>query len=310
MDARSRRRASPYAKRDHRGRHLRRERDVQQGTWPRASTTAHASDVAVESTVTALAAPVVGLAATPTGRGYWRVGADGGVLTAGDAQFYGSAAGMAHDTIVAIAATRSGHGYWLTDRQRRGVHLRRRGVPRIDGRPPSEPPDRRHGRDARRQRLLARRERRRHLLVQRAVLRLDRHRCASTGRSSAWPRRRTARATGSSRATAASSRSTHRSTARPDRSASTNRSPAWPPRRTATATRWSRPTAACSASERTARSTDRRSTRARARPRLRSRCRPARSATGLRSPTPAPTRSRRRSAAPQCSPSTVVARPG
>ena len=87
------------------------------GSVARASTTAHASDVAVESTVTALAAPVVGLAATPTGRGYWRVGADGGVLTAGDAPFYGSAAGMSHDTIVAIAATRSGHGYWLTDRR-------------------------------------------------------------------------------------------------------------------------------------------------------------------------------------------------
>jgi Cysteine-rich secretory protein family len=87
------------------------------GSVARASTTAHASDVAVESTVTALAAPVVGLAATPTGRGYWRVGADGGVLTAGDAPFYGSAAGMPHDSIVAIAATRSGHGYWLTDRR-------------------------------------------------------------------------------------------------------------------------------------------------------------------------------------------------
>jgi len=87
------------------------------GSVARASTTAHASDVAVESTVTALTAPVVGLAATPTGRGYWRVAADGGVLTAGDAPFYGSAAGMPHDTIVAIAATRSGHGYWLTDRR-------------------------------------------------------------------------------------------------------------------------------------------------------------------------------------------------
>ncbi|MDP9332996.1 MAG: CAP domain-containing protein [Actinomycetota bacterium] len=82
-----------------------------------ASTTATTSNVAIESTVTALAAPVVGLAATPSGKGYWRVGADGGVLTAGDAIFYGSAAGFAHDTIVAIAATRSGHGYWLTDRQ-------------------------------------------------------------------------------------------------------------------------------------------------------------------------------------------------
>src|SRR5258708_7517618 len=82
-----------------------------------ATTTVRLSSVSVESTMTALAAPILGLATTPTGKGYWRVGADGGVLTAGDAAFYGSAAGMAHDTIVAIAATRTGHGYWLTDRR-------------------------------------------------------------------------------------------------------------------------------------------------------------------------------------------------
>ncbi|MDQ1436070.1 MAG: hypothetical protein QOF59_2886 [Actinomycetota bacterium] len=78
----------------------------------------HSAQVTLQSTsVSALAAPIVGIAATPTGHGYWRVGADGGVLTAGDAHFYGSAAGRPHDRIVAIAATRSGHGYWLTDRQ-------------------------------------------------------------------------------------------------------------------------------------------------------------------------------------------------
>jgi hypothetical protein len=77
----------------------------------------HDSEVSVASTVTALAAPVIGVAATPSGKGYWRAGADGGVLTAGDAHFYGSAAHVAHDTIVAIAATRTGHGYWLTDRR-------------------------------------------------------------------------------------------------------------------------------------------------------------------------------------------------
>ena len=87
------------------------------GNTAGASTTATTSDVSVESASAALAAPVLGLAATPSGKGYWRVGADGGVLTAGDATYYGSAAGIAHDTIVAIAATRSGHGYWLTDRR-------------------------------------------------------------------------------------------------------------------------------------------------------------------------------------------------
>ncbi len=37
-----------------------------------------------------LAAPVVGIASTPDGRGYWEVASDGGVFAFGDAQFYGS----------------------------------------------------------------------------------------------------------------------------------------------------------------------------------------------------------------------------
>ncbi len=34
--------------------------------------------------------PVVGMAATADGHGYWLVAADGGVFTFGDAQFFGS----------------------------------------------------------------------------------------------------------------------------------------------------------------------------------------------------------------------------
>jgi hypothetical protein len=37
-------------------------------------------------------APIVGISATPDGRGYWLVGADGGVFSFGDAVFHGSAA--------------------------------------------------------------------------------------------------------------------------------------------------------------------------------------------------------------------------
>ena len=81
-----------------------------------ASQRGPATNVAVESEVTTLSASVVGMAATPTGKGYWRVEADGSVLTAGDARYYGGANGVPHDAIVAIAATRSGYGYWLTDR--------------------------------------------------------------------------------------------------------------------------------------------------------------------------------------------------
>ncbi len=58
--------------------------------------------------------PTAGIAATPTGLGYWLVGADGGIFSFGDAQFYGST-GAAHLSapIVGIAATPTGLGYWL-----------------------------------------------------------------------------------------------------------------------------------------------------------------------------------------------------
>jgi hypothetical protein len=39
-------------------------------------------------------APVVAMAATPTGKGYWLAASDGGVFTFGDAVFSGSAAGL------------------------------------------------------------------------------------------------------------------------------------------------------------------------------------------------------------------------
>ena len=34
--------------------------------------------------------PIVGMAATPDGKGYWLVASDGGIFTFGDAAFYGS----------------------------------------------------------------------------------------------------------------------------------------------------------------------------------------------------------------------------
>ena len=40
-----------------------------------------------------LHSPVVGLAATPDGKGYWLVASDGGIFTFGDAAFYGSEGG-------------------------------------------------------------------------------------------------------------------------------------------------------------------------------------------------------------------------
>jgi hypothetical protein len=58
--------------------------------------------------------PVVGIAATPKGRGYWLVAADGGIFTFGRARFHGSTGAMhLNSPIVGMAATRSGRGYWL-----------------------------------------------------------------------------------------------------------------------------------------------------------------------------------------------------
>ena len=69
-----------------------------------------------------------------------------------------------------------------------------------------EPADRRHGGDARRQGLLARGRRRRHLRLRRCrLLREHRQHGAQRSRSSAWRRPTTARATGSWRRTAGSS---------------------------------------------------------------------------------------------------------
>ena len=61
-----------------------------------------------------LSKPVVAMAATPDGRGYWLVASDGGIFTFGDAHFYGSTGNIRlNQPIVAMAATPDGHGYWL-----------------------------------------------------------------------------------------------------------------------------------------------------------------------------------------------------
>ena len=58
--------------------------------------------------------PVVGMAATRDGGGYWLVASDGGIFSYGDAAFYGSTGGMhLNAPIVGMAATPSGRGYWL-----------------------------------------------------------------------------------------------------------------------------------------------------------------------------------------------------
>ena len=125
---------------------------------------------------TVLNAPVVSMAATPSGQGYWLVAADGGIFSFGDASFFGSTGGMhLNAPIVGMAATASGNGYWLVAADggvfsygdasfygsTGGMHLNAVG--------------RGHGGNAFGQRLLARRRRRRRLQLRRRVLpRLDR----------------------------------------------------------------------------------------------------------------------------------------
>ncbi|MGO9873006.1 MAG: L,D-transpeptidase family protein [Acidimicrobiia bacterium] len=60
-----------------------------------------------------LNAPIVGMAATPNGKGYWLVANDGGVF-AFNAPFFGSLGAMhLNEPIVGMAATPNGKGYWL-----------------------------------------------------------------------------------------------------------------------------------------------------------------------------------------------------
>ena len=57
---------------------------------------------------------VTGMAATPDGRGYWLVVADGGIFAYGDAPFAGSLGALQlNGPVTGMAATPDGKGYWL-----------------------------------------------------------------------------------------------------------------------------------------------------------------------------------------------------
>ncbi len=58
--------------------------------------------------------PIVGMAATSDGGGYWLVASDGGIFAFGDAPFDGSTGALhLNKPIVGMAATSDGGGYWL-----------------------------------------------------------------------------------------------------------------------------------------------------------------------------------------------------
>ena len=57
--------------------------------------------------------PIVGMASTPTGGGYWEVASDGGLFAFGNAPFYGSMGGKKISApIVQMIAAPTGTGYW------------------------------------------------------------------------------------------------------------------------------------------------------------------------------------------------------
>ena len=70
------------------------------------------------ATTSASTGPAVGIASTPTAKGYWTVTARGAVSAFGDAKWYGDLPAMKVRTldIVAIAPTHDGRGYWLVGR--------------------------------------------------------------------------------------------------------------------------------------------------------------------------------------------------
>jgi len=60
-----------------------------------------------------LNAPIVDVASTPDGHGYWEGASDGGIFSFGDAQFYGSPGAIhLNQPIVAMKSTPDGGGYW------------------------------------------------------------------------------------------------------------------------------------------------------------------------------------------------------
>ena len=71
--------------------------------------------------------PIVGMAATPDGKGYWLVASDGGIFAFGDAHFFGSpAAKGVSDWVTGMAVTPDGKGYWIANANGAVYQLRRR----------------------------------------------------------------------------------------------------------------------------------------------------------------------------------------
>ena len=143
--------------------------------------------------------PIVGMASTPDGKGYWLVASDGGIFCYGDAQFYGSTGSIVlNKPVVGMAATPDGNGLLAGGLRRRDLQLRRRAVLRQYGQPRAQQADRRHDHRPERGRVLPRRLRRWHLQLRNGtLLRLAGRPARSSTRSRRRPRSPTAAGTGS-----------------------------------------------------------------------------------------------------------------
>ena len=61
-----------------------------------------------------LAKPIVAMAVTPSGKGYWLVAGDGGIFSFGDAQFFGSTGGIhLNSPVIGMFSAVDGQGYYL-----------------------------------------------------------------------------------------------------------------------------------------------------------------------------------------------------
>ncbi len=87
------------------------------GRWRRtaaSSASARAPILRVAGAGSTSTAPIVGMAATPDGKGYWLVASDGGIFCFGDAMFFGSMGGdhLNKPVVGHGAANPTGGGYW------------------------------------------------------------------------------------------------------------------------------------------------------------------------------------------------------
>ena len=136
---------------------------------------------------------VTSISRTPTGKGYWLFTTRGRVFSRGDAHFYGDMSKVALERPGARLGRDAVRARLLRGRvRRRRLHVRRREVRGFNREPaPGRAGAHAHAR-SRRHRLLARGYRRRGVLVQGGVPRLDGRQALEPSRSSAWCRSGTA----------------------------------------------------------------------------------------------------------------------